>query len=154
MYNSTKKRIRMKKILASLAVCGIIFSGCTQMYNSNEVALNDVNVMYSYKTGVVQSVKRVIIKDDGSGMVTGAITGTVLGSLFGRGKGNTLTTLLGGLAGGYAGYQADKANGEELYIKLDDGRNIVAIVKGININPGDKVRVVIDGNRIIRVERI
>ena len=144
----------MKKFLFTLGIVGLLFTGCTQMYNSNEVSLNDVNQMYSYKTGVVTSVKKVIIKDDGSGTVTGAITGTVLGSLFGNGKGNVLTTLLGGLSGAYAGYQLDKANGEELYIKLDDGRNIVAVVKGININPGDKVRVVVDGNRIIRVERI
>ncbi|GAB6074497.1 outer membrane lipoprotein [Nautilia lithotrophica] len=144
----------MKKILFSLSVCAFLFTGCTQMYNSNEVALSDVNVMYSYKTGVVKSVKKVIIKDDGSGVVTGAVTGTVLGSLFGGGKGNVLTTLLGGLAGAYAGYQIDKANGEELYIKLDDGRDIVAIVKGVDIKAGDRVRVVVDGNRIIRVERI
>jgi len=144
----------MKRMLFSLSVCALIFSGCTQMYNSNEVALSDVNVMYSYKTGMVESVKKVIIKDNGSGVVTGAVIGTVLGSVFGNGKGNDLTTLLGGLTGAYAGYQADKANGEELYIRLDDGRNVVAVVKGVNIQPGDRVRVVVDGNRIIRVEKL
>jgi len=144
----------MKRVFFSLSICALIFSGCTQMYNSNEVAMNDVNVMYSYKTGVVESVKKVIIKDNGSGMMAGALTGAVLGSLFGKGKGNTVTTLLGGLTGAYAGYQADKANGEELYIRLDDGRNVVAIVKGVNIQPGDRVRVVVDGNRIIRVEKL
>jgi outer membrane lipoprotein SlyB len=144
----------MKKFIMSLGLGIVLFTGCTQMYNSNEVALNDVNVMYTYKTGVVTDVKKVIIKDDGSGAMTGAITGTVLGSLFGKGKGNVLTTLLGGLSGAYAGYELDKANGEELYIKLDDGRNIVAVVKGVNIQKGDRVRVVVEGNRIIRVERI
>ncbi len=132
----------------------LFFTGCTQMYNSNEVALNDVNVVYTYKTGTVEGVKKVVIKDDGSGVMTGAVTGTVLGGLFGNGKGNVLTTLIGGLTGAYAGYEADKANGEELYIKLDDGREIVAIVKGINIKKGDRVRIVLDGNRIIRVEKI
>ena len=144
----------MKRLLFSLSVCALIFSGCTQMYNSNEIAMNDVNVMYSYKTGVVESIKKVIIKDNGSGMMAGALTGAVLGSVFGNGKGNDLTTLLGGLGGAYAGYQADKANGEELYIRLDDGRNVVAVVKGVNIQPGDRVRVVVDGNRIIRVEKL
>ena len=144
----------MRKIILAIGLGGLLFTGCTQMYNSNEVALSDVNVMYTYKTGKVESVKKVIIKDDGSGVMTGAVAGTVLGSLFGNGKGNLLTTLIGGLTGAYVGYQADKANGEELYIRLDDGRNIVAIVKGVNIQPGDRVRVVLDGNRIIRVERI
>ena len=118
------------------------------------MALNDVNVMYSYETGIVTDVKKVIIKDDGSGEMTGAMTGTVFGGLFGNGKGSILTTLLGGLSGAYAGYVLDKANGEELYIKLNDGRNIVAIVKGVNIQEGDKVRVIINGNRIIRVEKL
>jgi len=143
----------MKKFIMAVGLSAVLFTGCTQLYNSNEVALSDVNVIYTYKTGVVESVKKVIIKDDGSGVMTGAVAGTVLGSLFGKGKGNVLTTLLGGLTGAYIGYEADKANGEELYIKLDDGRNIVAIVKGINIKAGDKVRVVLDGNRIIRVEK-
>jgi len=144
----------MKKFIISLGLGAILLTGCTQMYNSNEVALNDVNVMYSYETGVVTDVKKVIIKDDGSGVMTGAMTGTVLGGLFGNGKGSILTTLLGGLSGAYAGYELDKANGEELYIRLDDGRNIVAIVKGVNIQKGDKVRVIINGNRIIRVEKL
>jgi outer membrane lipoprotein SlyB len=144
----------MKKTLMALGLGAVLFTGCTQMYNSNEVALNDVNVMYTYKTGVVTGVKKVIIKDNGTGVMTGAITGTVLGSLLGNGKGNVLTTLIGGLGGAYAGYEADKANGEELYIKLDSGKNIVAIVKGVNIQPGDKVRIVINGRRIIRVEKI
>ena len=143
----------MKKFIMAIGLSAVLFTGCTQLYNSNEVALSDVNVIYTYKTGVVESVKKVIIKDDGSGVMTGAVAGTVLGSLFGKGKGNVLTTLLGGVSGAYIGYEAGKANGEELYIKLDDGRNIVAIVKGINIKAGDKVRVVLDGNRIIRVEK-
>ncbi|WP_456479615.1 glycine zipper 2TM domain-containing protein [Nautilia sp.] len=144
----------MKKLLLIWTMGVLFFTGCTQMYNSNEVALNDVNVVYTYKTGTVEGVKKVVIKDDGSGVMTGAVTGTVLGGLFGNGKGNVLTTLIGGLTGAYAGYEADKANGEELYIKLDDGREIVAIVKGINIKKGDRVRIVLDGNRIIRVEKI
>ena len=144
----------MKRFIMSLGLGVMLFTGCTQMYNSNEVALNDVNVMYSYETGIVTDVKKVIIKDDGSGVMTGAMTGTVFGGLFGNGKGSILTTLLGGLSGAYAGYELDKANGEELYIKLNDGRNIVAIVKGVNIQKGERVRVVVKENRIIRVEKI
>ena len=86
--------------------------------------------------------------------MTGAVVGTVLGSLFGKGKGSTLAALIGGLGGVYAGYELDKANGEELYIKLDDGRNIVTVVKGVNIQKGERVRVVVEGDRIIKVERI
>ena len=144
----------MRKYIMPLIFGAVLFSGCTQMYNSNEVSLNQVNEIFTYKTGVVESVRKVVIKDDGSGTMTGAITGTVLGGLFGNGKGNILSTLIGGLTGAYAGYKADKANGEELFIRLDDGRGIITIVKGLNIQKGDRVRIVLNGNRIVRVEKI
>ena len=143
----------MKKILFSLGIVGIIFSGCTKMYNSNEVSLSDLNRVYTYKSGIVTKVRGVVIRDDGSGSMIGVVAGTVLGSFLGKGKGNTLATLAGGLTGVYAGNELGKANGKELYIHLDDGREIVTIVKGVEINVGDKVRVIMDGNRIIRVEK-
>lgn len=144
----------MKKYIFPLILGMFLFNGCTQMYNSNEVSLNDVNVIYTYQNGTVENIKKVVIKDDGSGTMTGAMAGTVLGGLFGNGKGNALTTLIGGLTGAYVGYNADKANGEELYIKLDNGKEIVTIVKGVNIHKGDRVRIVLNGNKIIRVEKI
>jgi len=142
----------MKKALV-LAVA-LVFSGCTKLYNSNEVSLSETNKILSYETGIVTSVRNVVIKDDGSGAVTGALAGSVIGSLFGNGKGNILSTLLGTLSGAYVGYESDKANAQELFIKLDDGRNVVAIVKGVKIAPGDKVRLILDGGRIVRVEKI
>ena len=143
----------MKKHLLSLAIIGMFFSGCTQMYNSNEVSIADTNEILTYKTGFVEDVKKVILKDDGSGVMVGAISGTVLGGMFGRGKGNVLSTLIGGLTGAFAGYELDKANGEELFIKLDDGRNIVVVVKGVDIKKGDRVRIIMNGSRIVRVEK-
>ncbi len=143
----------MKKHLLSLAIIGMFFSGCTQMYNSNEVSIADTNEILTYKTGLVEDVKKVILKDDGSGVMVGAMSGTVLGGMFGRGKGNVLSTLIGGLTGAFAGYELDKANGEELFIKLDDGRNIVVVVKGVDIKKGDRVRIIMNGSRIVRVEK-
>jgi len=142
------------KLLAAGSVFLFILSGCTQMYNSNEVSLADTNEVLTYKTGVVEDIKYVTLKDDGSGTMIGAMTGVVLGSLFGKGKGNTITTLLGGLGGAYVGTELDKANGEELFIRLDDGRNIVIVAKGVNIKRGDKVRIIMNGSRIVRVEKI
>lgn len=145
-----------KKILSGLLVIGIVlgFGGCTQMYNSNEVSLNEVNTELTYQTGVVTGVKKVIIKDNGSGVMIGSYTGTVLGSLMGNGKGNILSTLAGGLIGAFAGYEADKANAEELFIRLNNGKNVVVIVKGVDIKPGDKVRLIKNGRKIVRVEKI
>ena len=144
----------MKKYFLSLAIIGMFLSGCTQMYNSNEVSIADTNEILTYKTGIVEDVKKVVLKDDGSGVMVGAMSGTVLGGMFGGGKGNVLSTLIGGLTGAFAGYELDKANGEELFIKLDDGKNIVVIVKGVNIQKGDRVRIIMSGSRIVRVEKI
>jgi len=129
-----------------------ILSGCSQLYNSNEVSINNTDEVLTYQTGIVQGVKKVIIKDNGSGTMIGAMSGTVLGSLFGNGKGNVLSTLIGGLTGALAGEEMDKANGEELFIKLDNGKNIVVIVKGVNVVKGEKVRIIKNGYRIVRVE--
>ena len=144
----------MKKLGFILFLGALMFSGCTRLYNSNEVDLYNTNEVLTYKMGVVEDVKKVIIKDDGSGVMVGLSAGTVLGSMFGKGKGNILSTLIGGLSGALAGYELDKANGEELFIKLDDGRNIVIVVKGVDIKKGDRVRIIMNGNRVIRVEKI
>jgi outer membrane lipoprotein SlyB len=141
----------MKKIIfAALAL--FLFSGCTKMYNSNKVDVYNTNRIYTYEKGIVTDVRYVTIRDDGSGTMLGALVGTVLGSMFGRGKGNALTTLVGGLSGAYVGNNIDKANGEELYIHLNDGRDIVTIVKGVNFKRGDAVRIIFNGDRILRVE--
>ena len=147
--------MKLKLFLSSSMLgAALLLGGCTQMYNSNEVDLANTNEVLSYETGTVTDVKMVVIKDDGSGTMIGAITGTVLGSLFGNGKGNTLTTLAGGLAGAYVGNQLDKANAEELFIRLDNGKNIVVVAKGVDIRRGDRVRIVLNGSRVVRVERI
>ncbi len=144
----------MTKYFFILAIIGMFFSGCTQMYNSNEVNIADTNEVLTYKTGTVESIKKVILKDNGNGVMVGAMSGTVLGGMFGRGNGNILSTLLGGLTGAFAGYELDKANGEELFIKLDEGRNIVVVVKGVNIQKGDRVRIIMNGSKIVRVEKV
>jgi len=143
----------MKKILAGFFVL-MFLAGCTRLYNSNEVSLKDVNTQLSYETGVVEDVKTVVIKDDGSGTVIGAYAGTVLGSMFGDGKGNILSTLFGGLAGAFVGYEADKANAQELFVRLDNGKRMVVIVKGVEIKKGERVRLIKKGSKIIRVEKI
>ena len=137
-----------------LVIVAFFLTGCTQMYNSNEVSIAETNQALTYQTGVVEDTKKVIIKDDGSGTLIGAYSGAVLGSMVGGGRGNILSTLIGGLTGAFAGYEADKANGEELFIKLDNGKNIVVIVKGVKIKKGDRVRIIKNGYRIVRVEKI
>jgi len=136
------------------------FTGCARFYDSNEaneVSIEDTNQYYTYETGVVTYVKSVVLKDEGnSGALMGGGTGLVLGSMVGKGKGNTLAMLLGALGGALVGHYAGKGNGQELGVRLADGREVVILVKTSHetFHPGDRIRIIKDGNRIVRVERM
>ena len=141
----------MKKILVSVLVGSLFLSGCATR-GVNEVDPNAVNYELSYQVGTVESIRPVVIKDNGTGTFVGAITGAVLGSLVGRGRGNTLATLAGGLGGAYAGNQVGKANALELSVLLDNGRRIVVIAKGKDFYKGERIRVVKHAGRVYSVE--
>ncbi len=144
----------MKKILvASSLTAMLILTGCAT--NSGpEYSGDSYQQIKTYEIGTVQSVRPVVISDNGTGTFIGAIVGTVLGSMVGQGRGSTLATLAGGLGGAYAGSQAAKANASELSVKLDDGRDVVVVVKGKNFLVGDRVKIIKDGNRADQVYRI
>ncbi|MDY0232781.1 MAG: glycine zipper 2TM domain-containing protein [Sulfurimonas sp.] len=113
------------------------------------------NQMKRIEIGKVVEQKLVVIKDDGSGKFLGAVVGAVLGSTVGRGAGTTLAMLGGGLAGGYAGHEVGKANGAELTVELQSGEMVVVVVKGSeNIVVGDRVKIIKDGNKVARVDKI
>jgi outer membrane lipoprotein SlyB len=133
------------------------FTGCARFYDSNEVSIEDTNQYYTYETGVVTYVKSVVLKDeDNSGALLGGGTGLVLGSMVGRSKGNTLAMLLGALGGALVGHYAGKGNGQELGVRLKDGREVVILVKTSHetFHPGDRIRIIKDGSRIVRVEKM
>ena len=144
----------MKKIfLASSATLMLILSGCATN-NGPEYNGNTYQEIKTYEIGTVQSVRPVVVSDNGTGTFIGALVGTVLGSVVGKGRGSVLTTLAGGLGGAYAGNQIGKANASELSVHLNNGQNIVVVVKGKNFLVGDKVKIIKDGNRVDQVYRI
>jgi len=144
----------MKKVfLVSSVTIMLILSGCAT--NSGpEYDGNSYQEIKSYEIGTVQSVRPVVISDNGTGTFLGAIVGTVLGSIVGKGNGNTLATLAGGLGGAYAGSQAAKANASELSVRLNSGKNVVVVVKGKDFLVGDRVKIIKDGNKVDQVYRI
>lgn len=105
-----------------------------------------------YKTGEVTHARAVVITDDGTGSFIGGLIGTVLGSTLGHGNGKTLAMLGGGLGGYYAGKEAGKANAQELTVALDNGENVVVVVKGKNFQKGDRVKIIKDGNKVAQVD--
>jgi len=142
----------MKKVLIFISVL-ILLSGCATN-NGPEYDGKTYNQIKKYDTGIVIDERPVVISDSGSGKFLGAIIGTVLGSTIGSGDGKTLAMLGGGLVGGYAGNEVAKANADELIVKLDNGKEIVVVVKGKHINVGDKVRIIKDGNKVAQVDKI
>jgi outer membrane lipoprotein SlyB len=130
----------------------LLFFGCAQN-GKTEVGPNATHYIMTYETGVVRSIRPVIIKDNGTGTFIGAITGVVLGSMIGRGNGTTLATLAGGLGGAYAGGQLGKANAQELTVQLDNyDQEVVVIVKGESFTQGEHIRIVKRNGRVSSVE--
>ena len=141
----------MIKLLIITLTAGLLLSGCAAK-GVQEVDASAVHYELTYQVGVVEHIKPVVVKDDGTGTFVGAIAGTVLGSMIGEGNGNTLATLLGGLGGAYAGKEVAKANAQELSVALDDGRHVVVIAKGNNFHIGERVRIVKHNGIVYSVE--
>ena len=133
----------------------INFNSCSQLYNNTEeVSLDDAGTFMDFQYGTVVDVSNVRIKDPGTGALIGAVIGGILGSFVGEGKANTLATVGGALGGALAGYKADTANAQQLLLELDDGRRVAMVVKGTEFHPGDKVRIIYRGGKIVRVEKV
>ena len=140
------------KILVSIVVLFSI-SGCARPGVQDVDAGAANQVLYS-QNGIIESIRPVAVKDNGTGTFIGAITGTVLGSMFGHGRGNTLTTLAGGLSGAYVGNQVGKANAQELTVTLNNGQNIVVIAKGTRFHTGERIRIIKRGGRVVNIEAL
>lgn len=131
----------MKSILYISLVTCMMMSGCATNQGP-EYDGKSYNQIKNYELGTVQSVRAVVVSDDGSGTFIGALVGAVLGTTMGGGRGTTLTTLAGGLGGAYVGSEVGRANASELIIELDSGMEIVTVVKGKGYKVGDRVQVI------------
>ncbi len=141
------------KALSIIVMALLLMSGCATN-EGPEYSGSDYNQIKHYDLGTVVGAKPVVVTDSGTGTFLGAIIGTVLGSTVGRGSGTTLAMLGGGLAGSYAGSEIAKANATELTVELDNGDNVVVVVKGKHIVVGDRIKIVKDGNRASEVSKI
>lgn len=76
--------------------------------------------------GVVDSVRAVEVKGEGSGLgaVAGGVLGGVLGNQVGGGSGRTAMTVVGAGAGAYAGHEVEKnmkkSVSYEIRVRMDD----------------------------------
>jgi len=147
----------MKKvsILIAAAALAIGMSGCATMYGAPAFSSSATNQVMYVKNGTIQSVRYVVVQDDSPvGTLLGATTGAALGSTIGKGSGRKLATLAGGLVGAYVGNQMSKANAQELTIRLDNGRKIIIVRKGTSFSPGQRVKIIYNGNQVGNIEAL
>ncbi len=101
--------------------------------------------------GVVESVREVEVKGEGTGLgaVAGGVLGGVVGHQVGSGRGNTAMTVLGAAGGAYAGHQIEKkaraTKHWDVTVRLDGGgTRTVSMPSQPAWRAGDRVRVVND----------
>ncbi|WP_292658111.1 glycine zipper 2TM domain-containing protein [Nitratifractor sp.] len=138
-------------IISAAVAAGL--SGCAGLYSLPTVSQTATTQVMRAETGTVQSIRYVAVQDNSPvGTLLGAVAGAALGSTIGKGKGRILSSVAGGLAGTYVGNEVSKANAQELTIRLKNGRTIVVVRKGTQFYPGERVRVLYNGNQVGNVE--
>ncbi|HEX6928959.1 MAG TPA: glycine zipper 2TM domain-containing protein [Gammaproteobacteria bacterium] len=114
-----------------------------------------VGAVQHVQSGRIISLTPVEIEGNSRvGTVVGAVAGGLAGRQLGGGSGRDVMTVVGAVAGGYAGSRLQEgvaeADGVEIGLKMDDGREI-SIVQELEeyeeFRVGEQVSVVFDGNR-------
>ncbi len=151
----------MKKILVSslLSLAMIVGTGCAPKGYAQSTVGQNMQV----EPGVVQSVKQVVIDGNGVGNTLGGIVGTVAGGAAGRqvggGTGQIVASVLGaaigGVAGGTIGDKLDTNYGQEVVVRLNNGRTVGTVLR-INqttpmLAPGQAVNVFMSGGTISNI---
>ncbi len=145
----------MKRVVVMLLFGMLFFSGCAQKgYNTA-----DLNSLMRTYEGEVISAKSIVLQDSGEGTFLGAIVGAIIGHQIGGGSGKDVATAAGAVLGGMIGSNLNKANAQELIIRLDSGEEISTIVRvdrtrNFWFRAGDRVRIFVRGNRIVKIEPI
>jgi outer membrane lipoprotein SlyB len=99
--------------------------------------------------GVVQSVREIATKGEGSGIgaVGGAVVGGLLGHQVGGGRGQDVATVVGVVGGAVAGNEVEKrvksGKSYEITVRLEDGSSrVVHEATAPSWRTGDRVKVI------------
>jgi outer membrane lipoprotein SlyB len=99
--------------------------------------------------GVVQSVREIATKGEGSGIgaVGGAVVGGLLGHQVGSGRGQDIATVVGAVGGVVAGNEIEKrvksGKSYEITVRLEDGSSrVIQEANAPSWRTGDRVKVI------------
>ena len=139
----------MRYILTLVFV--FFFAGCA----NRGYTLDNANEIFQTRYGQIIAAKNVQIEAGSTGSMIGGVVGLIIGTQIGEGRGNAAATLGGGLIGSILGSKVPTP-GQQLDIRFDDGSTITTVIKTDRntFHPGERVRLILDGNKIVRIERI
>lgn len=142
-----------------LALLPLLLIGCASSRSGDVYTRDQTRREMNVRTGVVESVREVLMEGSksGTGTLAGAAVGGVAGSTMGSGKGHIVGAIAGAVLGGLAGNaieeNATKKNALEITVRLDNGQMIAVVQEmGEVFYAGDRVRV-LSGSGSTRVTR-
>ena len=147
------KLMKLLPLLVPLAIAGCATSDRDTVETYDRDRVGEVQRVEDAR---IVSLEPVDIEGDGSnvGTVVGAVAGGLAGRQVGGGTGQDIMTVVGAVAGGYAGHELQegmaRADGVEIGLKMDDGRELT-VIQELEANEqfrvGERVSVVFNGDR-------
>lgn len=140
--------IQTVKIFLVILLVVSFMVGCASSLSGGAYSRSQTGTSQQVELGYVESVRPVLIEGTKSsiGTATGAALGGVAGGAVDGGTARTLAIIggvvLGGLAGAATEEGITRQQGQEITVRLDNGR-MIAITQGGNeqFMPGQRVRI-------------
>jgi outer membrane lipoprotein SlyB len=129
------------------AANGVGSSKTASKSSGNKTAPPAVAATRCADCGVVDSVRAVEVKGEGSGLgaVAGGVLGGVLGNQVGGGRGRTAMTVVGAGAGAYAGHEVEKnmkkSVSYEIRVRMDDNSYRTFHAAQPDVGVGQRVKI-------------
>ena len=147
-------------VLFIMVMIAVYLTGCAQSRSGNVYSRDHARQVQIVETGIVESVKEVLIEGTKTpiGTAAGGVAGGVLGSTVGGGSGKTVAVVIGALAGAAVGTMAEEGitrkQALEIVVRKDTGQTIVVVQEAdVIIVPGDRVRIISAGDGTTRVSK-
>lgn len=138
-------RLNSSILLLGLA---LTVTGCASSKAGDTYSRSETRHTQEVLMGVVEDVRPAQIEGTQSqiGATAGTLAGGIAGSSAGQGRGSSVGAVLGAVIGGVVGAAAEEGvtrqDGQEITVKLENGRTISVVQAGKDeFKPGDKVRV-------------
>jgi outer membrane lipoprotein SlyB len=147
-----KNPINLISTAVLTAAAAITLTACAPQMASDVYYAPQTMRPQSVEMGVVEGLRPVRIQagDSGVGTVGGAALGGLAGSTIGHGGGSVAGAIGGAILGGVIGTaverDANRREGVEVTVRMDNGRMISLVQEAVEpLRPGDRVRVLSDG---------